>query len=151
MRLSNFRVPGAITGLALLAGIAVAPAIAVKTVSPNVGTNLSSPEIDPTLVAQASRCPSNYVCLFRDGGAQGPYFRFQIGSADFTTLRCSDCRGGNFNDDMTSYVNNTNSDFCWYFDANYRGETRVMRQLPGRIINVTASENDKASSLKKCG
>ncbi|WP_158562761.1 peptidase inhibitor family I36 protein [Marinitenerispora sediminis] len=99
---------------------------------------------DPIISIPAGQtwCPSGYVCLFRDYNYQGGGYGFRAG----TQIRFLGDIG--FNDQMSSWANDSGQRYCWYFDADFRGEVHDMR--PGFRVNVTSWENDKASSLRPC-
>jgi Peptidase inhibitor family I36 len=98
------------------------------------------------------------VCLFQHRDAQGviKYFQYTQGYGNFTYLICVSCGEGDFNDDMSSWVNNSGVKFCWYFDTNFlpyygtRGP-RPMPPEPYRVVNLTRFENDEASSIHRAG
>ncbi|MFC7328942.1 peptidase inhibitor family I36 protein [Marinactinospora rubrisoli] len=87
-------------------------------------------------------CPDGYVCLFRDYNYQGGGYGFRSG----TSIGFLGDIG--FNDQMSSWANDSGQRYCWYFDAYYQGEVHDM--LPGYRVNVTPRENDQASSLRPC-
>lgn len=97
----------------------------------------------------APSCPSGYVCLYEGFNGNGRQVRVPALGSD------SDFRSGGyvagFNDTMSSWQNNSGYAYCWYFNTNYGHPTRVM--LPHgatRVINLTADEDNKASSITPC-
>jgi hypothetical protein len=97
----------------------------------------------PQAASSAPVCDPGLLCLYedRDGGGRPYYIR--VGE-EHRNL-------GWFNDKMSSWQNNTDFAYCWYFDANFGHPTRVMLPHgPTRIINLTGDENDKASSVAFC-
>jgi hypothetical protein len=107
--------------------------------------------------ASVDDCPRGSVCLYQHRDAQGVIKKFQYtqGYGNFTYLICLSCSEGDFNDDMSSWVNNSSYRYCWYFDTAWTptSGTRGPRPMPpqfGRIVNVTSFENDQASSIARC-
>jgi hypothetical protein len=112
--------------------------------------------------ASVDDCPMGYVCLFEHSDARGTMFKFTANqnAADLGRYLCpvTHCWHGasNFNDDMSSWVNNSGVKFCWYFDKNYQPYygSRGPRPMPPeayRVVNLTSFENDEASSLHRTG
>jgi Peptidase inhibitor family I36 len=112
--------------------------------------------------ASVDDCPMGYVCLFEHSDARGTMVKFTANqnASDLSRYLCpvSHCwhGGANFNDDMSSWVNNSGVKFCWYFDKNYQPYygSRGPRPMPPeayRVVNLTSFENDQASSLHRSG
>jgi hypothetical protein len=100
-------------------------------------------------LAQWNRCPPGYVCLFQGADYNGSYYQFQSGSADFRNLPCDNCSKGDFNDDTSSWFNNSSVKFCMYTAKDYDGIKTPL--APGQYDNYVGDElNDTASSLRKC-
>ena len=120
---------------------------------------LTVPQVAVTrpAIASVDDCPRGYVCLFRDRDTQG-WEHFQLSArssyGDLRMAPCYICKNGDWNDDMSSWVNNSGIRYCWYFDSYFRGSgSRGPRPMPyqfGRIVNVTSFENDQASSIGPC-
>ncbi|WP_435260560.1 peptidase inhibitor family I36 protein [Streptomyces sp. 1222.5] len=90
-----------------------------------------------------ANCPSGYICMYRDINFGGGGYGVREGRD------LNDFRGIDFNDQMTSWVNATNSNYCWYPDINWSGPVRFM--LRGTSANVDLNrDNDIASSLENC-
>jgi Peptidase inhibitor family I36 len=93
------------------------------------------------------------VCLFRDANGGGfideftASFLITAGIWNLTDDPCPPCRNGNFNDEMSSWGNDTGGIFCWWVDINGGGAGHTMRSLGATIQNVLPSENDQASSV----
>jgi hypothetical protein len=95
-----------------------------------------------TIPAGQTHCPSGYACLFRD-------YEFQGGGYGIHHSTSVDWLGNlNFNDQMSSWANDSGRTFCWYTDAYFQGESHIMRN--GYRVNVTPRENDTASSIRPC-
>ncbi|MEU9891384.1 peptidase inhibitor family I36 protein [Sphaerisporangium sp. NPDC051017] len=95
-----------------------------------------------TIPAGQTRCPDGYVCLFRDNEFQGGGYGIASGhSVGFL----GDI---GFNDQMSSWANDSGRRYCWYVDANYAGDRHVMENR--YRVNVLPQENDQASSLRPC-
>ncbi|MFE0012329.1 peptidase inhibitor family I36 protein [Streptomyces erythrochromogenes] len=87
-------------------------------------------------------CPSGYLCMYRDGGLQGGGYGVREGRD------LNDFRGIDFNDEMSSWANATASRYCWHSDINFSGASRDMQV--GVASNVSAADNDLASSIENC-
>ncbi|AUI58424.1 peptidase inhibitor family I36 protein [Amycolatopsis sp. BJA-103] len=116
--------------------------VALATVAPATVAQAApaSQEGDVSITAY-SDCPSGWFCAWEHAGGQGRMVRFQTGSADL--------RGQNFNDQISSVWNRTNSIWCTYLDINYRGEGwRVSSGWQGNTS--VYNRNDNISSLRDC-
>jgi hypothetical protein len=87
-------------------------------------------------------CPDGFVCLYRDGNLEGPSLRVQAGIAIRNLIPLG------WNDAMSSWHNNNNTRYCWYFDVEFQGEHHPME--PGFKVTVPPREDNKASSLQPC-
>ncbi|MGW4799878.1 peptidase inhibitor family I36 protein [Nonomuraea sp. MG754425] len=92
--------------------------------------------------AGQTSCPDGYVCLFRDYDFQGGGYGVRSGDS----LPWLGDLG--FNDQMSSWANDSGRTYCWYSDASFAGERHVMQN--GYRVNVLPRENDTASSLAPC-
>jgi hypothetical protein len=81
------------------------------------------------------------------GGVGWGIFR-GFGLPDFRQLPCAACTQGNFSDDASSWHNNSGQQYCWYYDINFGNVFHHMGN--GDAINMSATDNDKASSLRPC-
>lgn len=98
-------------------------------------------------------CPNDYICFYQDVDLQGNSLQVpkDLPVPDLTKIPVNPSRPseGNWNDRMSSWHNNSNARFCWYFDINFKGECHPME--PGIIVHrVLPRENDQASSLHPC-
>jgi hypothetical protein len=108
-------------------------------------------------VAAAFSCPSGYVCLFQNKSYGGNVLAIQagIGVVNLRQLSCPGCQNGKpgsdgtWNDQMTSWQNHSSRHYCWYFNASFGGETHAMK-ANWNVGEVTAHENDNASSIRPC-
>ncbi|RZQ63807.1 peptidase inhibitor family I36 protein [Amycolatopsis suaedae] len=112
----------------------------------------------------ADRCPAEVICLFEmhNAGGYGNGFRTsnpRSGVDDFTTIPVPE--GGtrpygpgrfgtswNFNDHMSSWVNNSPYVWHWYFGSHGTYEWHPMERFGGEVVvNLPDHENDHASSI----
>jgi hypothetical protein len=107
-------------------------------------------------IVPAVACPSGFACLYQNGSEGGSAVRVQngIGIGNLKGIACGSCTNGThgndgtFNDQMTSWVNVSGRQYCWWFNAGNSGEVHVM--LNGIKVNVATRENDQASSFGPC-
>lgn len=93
--------------------------------------------------AAGDPCPNGWVCLYRDRDGGGPSY-FLEGGDRIQVL-------GSFNDRMSSWRNASGRRYCWYTDRDYKGyELPMPAYGADRVVNLTASENDTASSIRPC-
>ncbi|HEY4244205.1 MAG TPA: peptidase inhibitor family I36 protein [Kofleriaceae bacterium] len=106
--------------------------------------------------AEVFACPAGFLCVYQNGGRNGAAFGIYAGDT-FSNLKgmsCPQCTNGEygndgtFNDQMSSWQNNSGERYCWYWDKSYGGEKHVMND--GYIVTLLARENDRPSSLKPC-
>ncbi|QWF77877.1 peptidase inhibitor family I36 protein [Amycolatopsis sp. CA-230715] len=107
-------------------------------------------------------CDPGFVCLHQDRDSDGNAYNFRepyTSQSNFATLPCDTCQNsskhpesnGTFNDQMSSWRNNSGRRYCWYFDAGHRGENHPMDHFgPTAAVNLTDHESDEASSLQPC-
>ncbi|MFF6981373.1 peptidase inhibitor family I36 protein [Streptomyces sp. NPDC008343] len=95
------------------------------------------------LPAQTDNCPDGYLCVYRDIGHGGGGFAVNGGRA------LNDFRGIDFNDHMSSWINETGSRYCWYEHINYNG-TRFGMTAGDHSHAVNPENNDVASALEPC-
>jgi len=119
-------------------GSVPASVVAAQAVTPNVTNPCFGREL---------------VCLFQHANGGGfideftPGFLIDVGIWNLTDDPCGPCRNGTFNDEMSSWGNDTGGTFCWWVDINGGGAGHTMRSLGATIQNVLPAENDKASSV----
>jgi hypothetical protein len=107
-------------------------------------------------VTPAVACPGGFSCLYQNSGRTGFVVAVQsgIGIGNLTGVPCAACtngihgNNGTFNDQMTSWENETGRQYCWWFNAGPAGEVHTMPS--GVIVNVLARENDQASAFGPC-
>lgn len=92
---------------------------------------------------QANDCFTGEVCLYTDAGWSGIGIAFPAGTT------AGDLRVYGFDNLMSSWKNFSGINYCWSFDLNNTGERHQM--LNGIAVNVTAHENDQATSLTANG
>ncbi|WP_026212533.1 peptidase inhibitor family I36 protein [Longispora albida] len=112
----------------------VVPAVVVGTASPSL----------------AWRANSICIAQDRDGGRNSFCFTAGTYVPELNSKYCGSCWGNNWNDEMSSWYSTTSMRYCWYFDANYGGESHVMDFSHQRWINQPGREDNKASSLRPC-
>lgn len=100
-------------------------------------------------VAADSRCTVGYVCIYPDANAGGIFVHLPSGqSFSYLGEACFQGICYNLNDRMSSWENASGWTYCWWFDADYKGERRFMQYHGLLVINVDSYENDKASSVQ---
>ncbi|GAB3885948.1 peptidase inhibitor family I36 protein [Kibdelosporangium lantanae] len=109
----------------------------------------------PSLSGQP--CLTDSVCIYQDANWQGWVLEFDAGggTGHLGYYGC-DCHSthhpdsdGTWSDQMSSWQNNTNLNYCWSFDSGAQGERHLMAR--GEAVNaVTAHENDEATSVFTC-
>lgn len=112
--------------------------------------------LEPTEGLTAIACPAGNVCIYQNSGRSGIGFPIPKGyqALNLKLSKCSSCTNGThgndgtFNDQMSSWQNNSGIRYCWSFDSNRGGEHHVMDN--GYIVDVPARENDRASAVYPC-
>ncbi|MFI1829123.1 peptidase inhibitor family I36 protein [Streptomyces sp. NPDC020412] len=120
---------------ALTAGLAATPSAATPSAS-------SANERAAAAVTHfsGSNCPSRSLCLYRDYNFTGGGVAIKAG--DYVGF----LGDYGFNDQMSSWSNDTGVT-CWWWTHAYRGgDSHIMYN--GYRVNVLASENDTASSVQ---
>lgn len=92
-------------------------------------------------------CPEGYVCLYLDADANTDGIAIREGEEIGNLANDFDF---DWDNRMTSWINNTSTRYCWYFDFDFSGECHVMEPARNRVVNVLPRENDKASSIRPC-
>lgn len=89
-------------------------------------------------------CPSGFACVYQNANRTGASFGVPNGfGANLTGVSCSSCTNGThgndgtFNDQMTSWENESGREYCWWFNVNESGSVRTMSN--GFIVNVLSS------------
>jgi Peptidase inhibitor family I36 len=102
-------------------------------------------------------CPSGKVCLYQNGQQTGASVSVSQGIS-ITNLKALLCKGctngtngndGTFNDQMSSWQNASNIDYCWHPNASFGGAPHLMNAHTQNT--VPAEYNDHASSLQSGG
>ena len=89
------------------------------------------------------KCPYDYLCMYEepyfDGGGFGVLEGFALNDFD----------GVYFKDEMSSWVNRTDTRYCWFQSDNYLGIGYIMRR--GTAVSLMRPGRDNtASSLAQC-
>jgi hypothetical protein len=129
----------------------------VKGANPSGAT---APVADASSLAD---CPADSLCIFQHRDFLGEFLVTPAGIArsDLRNHRCWDrnffgrpCDArrkpdGTWSDQMSSWVNNTSLNYCWYFDINFG--TGPLSMPAGQSLSFLPSIiNDEASSLQPC-
>jgi hypothetical protein len=143
---------------------AAAQAAATQTVAWTAATVDRAEAISPDACARLvsfndSSCPSGFVCMWQNAGRLG----FGVAESDgagcrinsMTNVPCvaggiaRSCPHGNgtFNDEMSSWWNNTAHQSCWFFNAGFTGKAVLMTAHTFHN-SVESDNNDKASSQR---
>jgi hypothetical protein len=114
---------------------------------PEAVTSLSSGKINWASVPRATviPCSADYTCLYEHRGYGGRRLQWRDRNQliDLTTYE--------FNDKMSSWVNNNDVDARWYYDAGGRNEPYRCMNANTNNSYVGDTDNDKASSLRIYG
>ncbi|MFI6518064.1 peptidase inhibitor family I36 protein [Spirillospora sp. NPDC050679] len=101
--------------------------------------------------APPSNCPSGSVCLYAHTDYRGFLAGWRAGTytASFTTIPCTSAQGcytnNDFNDEASSWYNNTNMNYCVSADINGGNPDNTM---PAHTYgNFTSDWQDRASSI----
>jgi hypothetical protein len=98
-------------------------------------------------------------CLFQNGNGGGDILGFNDaalrapGAINLTNFACGGCTNGihgndgTWNDQMSSWGNDTGQTYCWWVDINRGGTGHIVHSLGGTIQNLLPNENDTASSI----
>ncbi|WP_218952361.1 peptidase inhibitor family I36 protein, partial [Amycolatopsis anabasis] len=116
----------------------------------------------PVRAKAATSCPANLICLYEDIDAGGQFVALpgpppgvRVWNDWLGKEKCT-CYGpnkrghsGDFNDQMSSFVNNTATKFWWYFDINGQaGSPRFPAgSTYGGYWNLPPDQADEASSI----
>jgi hypothetical protein len=109
-------------------------------------------------------CPGNSVCLFSDpnfGGQEiivGGLFTVNDQIPNMHIISCSGCvstrhsgSNGTWGDQLSSFINNTVINYCWWFDINYSsGSFSTMPAGASGSYGDGGRLADQASSVKLC-
>ncbi|MEQ4302539.1 peptidase inhibitor family I36 protein [Plantactinospora sp. B6F1] len=119
----------------------------------SAGDDRTTPTASPLVLdAAAPICPAGYVCLFVDVDQKTGGYMWAAGAyhSNFTQLPCEPgwkCKTlGDFNDEASSWHNNTNRTYCVSWGINGGNPDNSMP--PGTYGNFTTTGwNDEASSI----
>ncbi|NHC47599.1 peptidase inhibitor family I36 protein [Motilibacter aurantiacus] len=92
--------------------------------------------------AAYSDCPNNYVCLFENASWGGRLIRWYNANTAISDLGLY-----TFNDELSSWVNNSPYDARWFYNSSYGGTTRCMNAESGSPSSL-GGDDDKASSFR---
>jgi hypothetical protein len=134
----------AAAGAAVLTAAAAAPANGAGYAGTAEGSAA------PVLYVEAAGladCPAGSVCLWQHINFTGAMFGWREGTyeADFRTLSCPACKGGDFHDDASSWANNTRRKYCVSWGTKGGDPDNTMPS--GKAGNFTPEWNDQASSI----
>ncbi|MGV9315353.1 peptidase inhibitor family I36 protein [Streptomyces sp. NPDC003691] len=123
---------------ALTTGLALAPSATAST-SPAVSGPVTAAAAAAPVHFSGANCPSNSLCLYRDVNFTGGGIAIRPGDAigflgDY-----------GFNDQLSSWSNDSGGTCYWWVDANRNGAIHDMRN--GYRVNLPGNENDTASSV----
>jgi hypothetical protein len=132
---------------AFLRVAAVASAVGALAVASAPAYASSAPAVAATSTqavpnATINGCPSGFYCFYQDANFGGRRVQFQsCGTQNLTDF--------GFNDEASSWVNNTNSSWDVFKDIN-RGGGRLWHSPPNsRSSFVGSAANDQASSFTR--
>lgn len=106
--------------------------------------------------ASADLCPSGFVCIFANAnfGGNSLWINADAGESipNLHQLLCSGCAGekhpgsrNTWGDQMSSYINNSNQPYWWYYDIDFGGRIRF---IPANSAAASlGGDNDEASSI----
>lgn len=104
-----------------------------------------------------SACRPGFICMYQRGNLRGVAYGISLGASisDLGKLRCPGCANGptgnhaTFAAQMSSWDNETDQRYCWYFDVDQTGKRNTMPPHTKRRA-VPADNNDKAVSMGPC-
>jgi hypothetical protein len=165
------RIAVGVAGLMLGGAGALAPVAADAT--PAAGTGTAAGAVSRTApgtvsTAVASLCPDNTICLFYGRDFTGPQIRLSptdplhLYYTDLHQLTCvlptgaacvsttfPDYSDGHWSDQVTSFVNNVRSLYCWFSGENYSGHGYTMNMY-STMSALPAYNNDTMRSIRPC-
>lgn len=109
-------------------GLTIAPAVAEPSVRPSA------------TFFSGSNCPANRLCLYRDSDFKGGGIAFKAGEYLWSLNNVR------FNDQMSSWSNDSGVTCHWFSDESAKGASHDMKN--GYRVNVLSGENDTASSIR---
>ncbi|SHG23376.1 peptidase inhibitor family I36 protein [Streptoalloteichus hindustanus] len=125
------------------AGVVVASAVALA------GPDYAKSRHPAVRAMAGFACHDGELCLYQDWGGQGFMLVLRVGQHvnDLATIKCRGCRGGTFDNQMTSFINKTDRVWYWYYNARGTGSQRPMGQTGNQPYNISGPDNDQASSV----
>jgi hypothetical protein len=102
-------------------------------------------------------CTPGDVCLYQNGQQTGALVEVSAGISipDLADIKCPGCKNGvngnngTFDNQMSSWQNASNIDYCWFPNPKFGGAPHLMKAHTQNT--VPAEYNDHASSLKSGG
>ncbi|HEX3765404.1 MAG TPA: peptidase inhibitor family I36 protein, partial [Kofleriaceae bacterium] len=102
-------------------------------------------------------CRPGFVCVYQNANFRGTAYGVSLGASisNLEKLRCPGCKNalhGNdntFSGQMSSWDNETDRPYCWYFDTDLRGKAMSMPPHTKRR-SVPVQNNDQALSMGPC-
>jgi hypothetical protein len=100
-------------------------------------------------------CPANSVCFYEHQNYDGKMLVIPAGTSygELRDLPCDGCRSskhsgsnGTWGDMMSSWRNNSNTNYCWYWDTNFAGYVERM-PINGYSAYVGKNSNDQATGV----
>jgi hypothetical protein len=168
------RIAVGVAGLALGGVTAAAPVAAhAAAAATRSGTGTAAGAVSRTApgtvsTAVASLCPDNTICLFYGRDFTGPQIRLSptdplhLYYPDLHQLSCvlptgaacvsttfPDYSNGHWSDQVTSFVNNVRSLYCWFSGENYSGHGYTMNMY-STMSALPAYNNDTMRSIRPC-
>lgn len=111
------------------------------------------------VIPDSATCPAGSVCVFQNANRGGIRLSISLGAGqgvNLNALACGSCTNGihgndgTWNDQMSSWENAAGVLYCWAVNTNGGGTRHTMGAGVG-LQNVTAAENDTASSVDRLG
>ncbi|MVO88815.1 hypothetical protein GPA10_29670 [Streptomyces sp. p1417] len=117
-------------------------AATLMTVGLSAGPAAAEPSSGPTTVRHfsGSNCPSNSLCIYKDGNFRGGGVAFERGDDRWSLHNVR------MNDQMSSWSNDSGVTCYWFEHEHFRGASHDMRN--GFRVNLPGNENDTASSIR---
>lgn len=96
-------------------------------------------------------CNFGWLCLYPDANGGGTGYTVYVSSGRSIPDLGQACSQGvcyAFNDHLSSWQNNSQWKYAWYYDIHYSGASRDMPFYGPQTINVSGADNDQASSVR---
>ncbi|GIJ47396.1 hypothetical protein Val02_42820 [Virgisporangium aliadipatigenens] len=108
-------------------------------------TGLELTAAAPASAADPSSCPANAVCMYEHADYEGVAV-YSVLDDGFPSGVCA-AINSDFNDRISSIVNNTPRNLIWYVDADCQGASFTLAPN-GRISYVGGTFNDRLTSVR---